>query len=135
MDRLIVLTNWLQNTAAYLFLIIGILVPYIFFSVGRRFDPLFRNVSGSKNEMFHPLKRAVGYAICLAAPWLAVRHKYIFNLYKGYNFRAASTKFQITLSWIFSYSAALGIFFQLTVIVIRYCLGLPISGVIDLPHS
>ncbi len=133
MDSLIVLANWLQNVAIYLFAVMVILMPYIFFSVRRRFDPLFRNVSGSKNERFHPLKRAVGYSFCLAAPWWVVRHKYMFKLYKGYDFRADSTKFQITLAWLFFYSGALGSFFQFIVIVIRYCLGLPISGMVDVP--
>ncbi len=134
MDTLIELTNWLQFLTLPLLGIAVILMPYIFFSVRRRFDPLFGNVSGSMNEMFHPMQRAMGYAFCLAAPWWAVRHKYTFKLYKGYDFRANSTKLQITLAWIFSYSAFLFTVFLFTSIGIRYCLGLPTEGMINPSH-
>ncbi len=135
MDRLIAFTNWLQIIGLFLFCIVASLTPYIFFSVRRRFDPLFGQVSGSRNEMFHPFKRVMGYCFCLAAPWWAIRNKYIFKLYKGYDFRANSTKLQITLAWIFYYSSLFcGVFLFISA-AIRYFLDLPISGMIDLPIS
>ncbi len=135
MATLITLTNYLQNIAALLFIIFLLLTPYIFFSVRWRFDPLFRNVGGWKGETHDPLKRAIGYAICLAVPWWAIRNKYIFELYEGYNFRANSTKLQITLSWLFIYCGVFCVVCQLSVMAIRYFLDLPISGMIDLPIS
>ncbi len=134
MDTLIELTNWLQFLTLPLLGITAILMPYIFFSVRRRFDPLFGNVSGSKGEMFHPMQRAMGYSLCLAAPWWAIRNKYMVKLYQGYDFRADSTKFQITLAWIFSYSTFLSFVFLFTSIGIRYCLGLPTEGMISPSH-
>ena len=72
-------------------------------------------MGGYKGEvgvpLWSPMLRGVNYAGCIAFKNLSKKKRYLYQLYQGYDFRAAASKIQVFLSCLYIYSTLLAAFF------------------------
>ena len=116
--------NLAMNLGATALGLIFALIPYMLFSIGRKFDKKFRHCLIFYDPdifLYSNLLRAQHYALCIVLGAMYMRNKSFNALYGGYDFRKAATKLQKIISYVyFSIGAVLG--FSMILICINWIL-------------
>ena len=101
---LLVVYNIAMHVGAIFLGLVFVLLPYIIFSIGRKFDKQFRHCLVYYDPdmfLYSRLLRAQNYAFLIVLGEIYMRNKSFNALYGGYDFRQAATKLQKVISYVY----------------------------------
>jgi hypothetical protein len=131
MEYLVFLNHWSLIVGDIFYVPACFLFLYVITGLRSKFDPLFKNVKGWKEQLgiipwSGAMMRGINYAGCIAYPTLlGKKKKYLFTLYKGYDFRKDCNILHIIISWTWITFTVLGLFFIVIHIALSWLLGVP----------
>jgi len=123
MELIDTIRDWLYFPATISFLIVIIITPLAYTKIVRIFDKQFYGKGLTFEEgvwFFSPLMRLSQYVLNIVFPNRTNTDKYAKNVYKGYNFRKAATKDQITISYWYLSCMAIIMFFGALILILDF---------------